>query len=98
MPGHDGVEDNEAKDALANWAAAAGSQDAVPLDLMVPRSTIDRGCAGPGRKKIADGTRTRDPLLGTTTCQEDAKKMYCFLPVSGTQTSAIAAKSYSQHW
>ena len=42
VPGHAGVEGNEAADALANQAASAGQQDSVLLDLRAARTAINR--------------------------------------------------------
>ena len=40
VPGHSG-ELNEAADSLANQAAATGTQEDVPLDLMVTRTALN---------------------------------------------------------
>ena len=42
VPGHAGVEGNEAADALANQAADTESQATIPLDLMAARSAAKR--------------------------------------------------------
>ena len=42
VPGHAGVERNEAADALANQAADTESQATIPLDLMAARSAANR--------------------------------------------------------
>ena len=42
VPGHAGVEGNEAADALANQAADTESQATIPLDLMAARSATNR--------------------------------------------------------
>ena len=42
VPGHAGIEGNEAADSLANQAAAAGPQETVPLDLMAVRTAVNK--------------------------------------------------------